>query len=409
MNIIFLSREYPPELHGGIGTYTYVMAHALAEAGHGVDVIAWTDGEEISVQDDLVTVHRVRPYLVKPLCQRPLRWLHLYDHFPAVGDWIGWSYAAYRRVRGLQQRKRIDVIEAPDNTAHGYASSFIRDIPLIVKFHNPRSVTYEQIGHEPWRDERLGLRFEKWAVNRATLMMSPSQSLANLLATKWRFNAEEVHVIPNPINGVQFRPSPPNHPASFEAPIVLYVGSLGRTKGTRILIDAMAQVLATVRQARMRLIGGTRSDRDIQDATYEEYVLRRWGPAVAERIKFVGRVPREELVKEYQGCAVAVVPSVLFDNFPTTCLEAMACGRPVVGTLCGGIPEMIVDGVTGLLVPPDDVDALAQALIRILENPDQARAMGEAGRQRVEEHFAVPVILRKTLEVYALAQKHVQP
>lgn len=408
MNIVFLSREYPPELHGGIGAYTHIMAQALVEAGHGVDVIAGTEGDERVEMDGVVTVHRIRPYLVKPLCQRPLRWLRLYDHFPAVGDWIGWSYAAYRKVRELLRHKRIDVIEAPDNTAQGYMISFLDQIPLIVKCHNPRSVTYEQIGHKLWKDEWLGLRFERWSAARATLITSPSRSLAGLLIDKWRLRSEKVHIIPNPIDETRFTPPSPDVSTEQDELTVLYVGSLGRTKGTRVLLDAMPQVLAQIPNAKLRLIGGTRSDRDIEDAGYEEYVARCWGAAVASRIEFVGRMHRDALIKEYQRSAIVVVPSVLFDNFPTVCLEAMSCGRPVVGTHVGGIPEIVADGVTGILVPRNNPSALADALVTLLANPTLRYAMGVAARQRVETHFAQAVIVQKTLAVYDLARRRVR-
>lgn len=405
MNIVFLSREYPPALHGGIGTYTYVTAPALAKAGHQVDVIAWTEGEERVVQEGPVRVHWIRSHLVRPLCQRPLRWLRLYHRFPVVGEWLGWSYAAYRRVRELHRQKPVDVIEAHENAAPGYASSFSRRIPLAVKFHLPRCIGYEQRGEELREDVRLGFQFEKWAAKRATLMTSPSRALAGLLSQRWGFDPGQVTIVPYAVDEGWFRPSGNPGCGLGQDPVVLYVGSLGKTKGTRVLLDAFARLLAVVPTARLRLIGHLRSDRDIDEPTYQDYILHRLGLHVAARVEFVGRLGHRQLVHEYQACAISTVPSVLFDNHPNTCLEAMACGRPVVGSDSGGIPEIIQDRVTGLIVPAGDPEALADALAKLLLDRPRAEQMGVAGRRRVEDTYARSVVMSRQVEAYLEARR----
>ena len=88
----------------------------------------------------------------------------------------------------------------------------------------------------------------------------------------------------------------------------------------------------------------------------------------------------------YQRAALLVMPS-FYESFGIACLEAMAFGLPVVATRVGGLPEVIEDGVTGLLVPPGDADALAQAMIRLLSDADLRRRMGQAGRERVLKEF----------------------
>jgi len=398
MNIVFLTREYPPELHGGIGTYTYVMAQALASAGHNVHVIAWTSELPRTTSDGVVQVHWIRPHLVKVLCQRPLRWLHLYDYFRATGDWIGWAFAAYQQVAEINGETGVDIVEAPDNAAGGYICSFLRDIPLVVKLHSPRTITYEETGHKLVKDDWLGLRFEKWTAHRAALIASPSQALADLLTRRWNLNRRKIRVIPYGIDSERFTPSATI--SDSQSMRVLYTGSLGHSKGTRVLLDAFASVLRSVPQAELVLVGHMRGDLDIEEPTYADYVLKRWGQGVASRVQFAGRVPREALVPEYRAAALTVVPSVGFENFPNTCLEAMACARPVVGSNSGGIPEMIEDGVTGLIVPAGDANALAEAIIELLQDPARAESMGRAGRERVERLYAQSKIVEETISAY---------
>ena len=95
-----------------------------------------------------------------------------------------------------------------------------------------------------------------------------------------------------------------------------------------------------------------------------------------------------------------LVMSSLYEGMPMVILEAMAASKPVIASKVGGIPEMVRDGETGILVPPKDVDALAEKIIVLLKNKDKARQMGLAGRRRVEEEFDVNIMVRKTEEVY---------
>jgi glycosyltransferase involved in cell wall biosynthesis len=96
---------------------------------------------------------------------------------------------------------------------------------------------------------------------------------------------------------------------------------------------------------------------------------------------------------------VLVLPSIA-EGLPGALFEAGALGVPVVATAVGGIPEVVVDGVTGILVPPQDPAALADAIASLLDDPERARAMGEAGRQRVEQHFTVERMVAETLALY---------
>jgi starch synthase len=121
------------------------------------------------------------------------------------------------------------------------------------------------------------------------------------------------------------------------------------------------------------------------------------------RIRWINAMlPVDEVVQLYSHAAVFVCPSI-YEPFGLINLEAMACSTPVVASRVGGIPEVVVDGETGLLVEPGDPAALAAALRRVLDDPARAARMGEAGRRRVEAHFSWDRIADRTLEVYQQA------
>src|SRR6266566_2788274 len=127
---------------------------------------------------------------------------------------------------------------------------------------------------------------------------------------------------------------------------------------------------------------------------------------VADRVVFRGKIPPDELQASYARAAVCVLPSVLdargdTEGLGVVLLEAMNHATPVIASRVGGIPDIVEDGVSGLLVPPGDAAALAAAVRRLRDDPDLARRLGEGGRRRLREQFNWPAIVRRWLELYA--------
>jgi glycosyltransferase involved in cell wall biosynthesis len=113
----------------------------------------------------------------------------------------------------------------------------------------------------------------------------------------------------------------------------------------------------------------------------------------------LGFVPHHELPPLYERAAVVAVPSHR-EGFGVACAEAMAYGRPVVASAVGGLLDLVVDGETGLLVPPRDVEALRAALERLLGDTELRRRLGEAGRERIRQHFTWPAVIDRTIQAY---------
>lgn len=199
------------------------------------------------------------------------------------------------------------------------------------------------------------------------------------------YPAGRIVVIPNGIEEAD-----PAEPVELAPrPAILEVARLAEVKGQRVLLDALARL-----DAHLVLVG-----RDLEtDGAYERGLreqVDRLG--IAERVVFAG--PREDVPALLAGCEVFCLPS-FEEGLPLTVLEAMAQGRPVVATAVGGTPEAVVDGETGLLVPPGDVDALADALRSLLADPARARRLGEAGLARARERFSAEEASRRVLDLY---------
>jgi glycosyltransferase involved in cell wall biosynthesis len=167
-----------------------------------------------------------------------------------------------------------------------------------------------------------------------------------------------------------------------EGPFVLFVGALGRHKGLEVLLQSHAALGAPVP---LVAVGTTRGD-----------TPANFPPGVTVAVD----VPHPEVMAAWTHCSIAVVPSVWPEPFGQVAAEAMSCGRPVIASAVGGLRDIVVDGETGLLVPPGDADALCDALRTLLADPARRARMGDAGRRRAQR-FRVSVITDRLERIYA--------
>jgi glycosyltransferase involved in cell wall biosynthesis len=179
--------------------------------------------------------------------------------------------------------------------------------------------------------------------------------------------ADRVAVLPNPVVAAA---APRRAPAG--PPDVVYASRLVAEKGVHSLLDAAARLPAGVR---LQLIGSGRAEGEVRSRVAAEGLP----------VDVLGPLPPAEVAAHLRKAAVAVLPALWWENCPMAVLEAAALGVPVVASAVGGIPELVDDGRTGLLVPPGDAAALAGALTRLVEDPAAAARLGAAGWARVRE------------------------
>jgi rhamnosyl/mannosyltransferase len=175
----------------------------------------------------------------------------------------------------------------------------------------------------------------------------------------------------------------------YAAPLILFVGLLRYYKGLSFLIEAMLQI-----DARLLIVG--------QGPQEEEWRALACKPGLEGKIDFLGRVSDEELVSLYHACDVFVLPSIhRSESWGAVQIEAMVCGKPVVCTELGtGTSFVNLDGVTGLVVPPRDSNALAAAINRLLADPELRHRMGQSGRERAQREFSAQVMVERLVRMY---------
>jgi glycosyltransferase involved in cell wall biosynthesis len=223
--------------------------------------------------------------------------------------------------------------------------------------------------------------------------------VADFAARVIRIRPDRLLVIPN---GISLEDVPPADPAEARAILglsadTLVMGTVGRlqpVKGTRYLLEAFTQLAAVHEDVVLLLVG------DGPERASLQVLAQQLG--IAKSVRFLG--DRQDVSRCLHTMDVFVLPSI-WEGMPNAALEAMAVGLPVVATAAGGTPEVVVDGVTGLLVPPRDPDALARAVARLLRDSDLRRTMGQAGRVRAKQRFSIEETVRRTEELYTTLLK----
>jgi starch synthase len=268
----------------------------------------------------------------------------------------------------------------------------IHDVPLVVTLHSLEPL-------RPWKADQLGSGYavsswaERLAVERAERVIAVSSQMRADITAHFRIDPGRVVVIHNGVDADAFARTGRDEALArhgVRRPYVLFVGRISEQKGIFPLLEAARALPAGVQLVLCA------SSPDTPE------LLRRLESAVAGRpeIRWINAMlPVPEVVQLYSHAAAFVCPSI-YEPFGLINLEAMSCGTAVVASRVGGIPEVVVADETGWLVEPGDPAALGAALGRALADPARARRMGEAGRRRVEAHFAWDRIAERTLTVY---------
>lgn len=372
MHICYLCDEYPPATHGGYGTYTQTMARAMAARGEQVTVIGIYAGGPVGVEDDRgVSVVRLR-------------------HAPVPKTGILVNGARLRRaLAGIQTRAPIDVIEGAELSL----AMLTRRTPAvrIIRMHGGHHFFSVTLGRTPrlWRGW-----IEHQSFRRADYMCAVSRFVAETTRQLLRLGDRPIEILPNPVNAELFRPTP----EPPEDGLMLFVGTLCEKKGIRELLRALPTVVREVPHARLWVVG--RDQRyPATNESFADRLRREIPPALMPHVEFKGAVAHHELPALMARAAVGIYPSHM-ESQGLAIIEAMASGKAVVATQTGPGPEIVEDGVSGLLCDPHDPAAIADRTIRILKDASLRNQLGAAARRRVQAEFSEPAIVERMRSYY---------
>jgi glycosyltransferase involved in cell wall biosynthesis len=233
----------------------------------------------------------------------------------------------------------------------------------------------------------------KWTYRLSRATIAVSQAVAESVA---RFHGPQIRVIPNgvacDVSDTEASRARTELGLSAHDPLVVHVGNIRPHKGHANLIKAVAELTTLVPAINVVSIGGEKYPGDLERVRAEAADFATTGA-----LRFLGS--RDDATSFLAAADVVVNPSN-FEGLPVVLLEALSLGRPVVATSVGGVPTIVADGLTGLLVRPDDPTGLATAVAKLLNDPDLAGALGAEGRRLVERDFSLEAMVRLIEDVY---------
>lgn len=390
LRIAYLAYRGNPH-SGGQGVYTRHLSRELVNLGHSVTVFG---GQPWPVLDEgvgwvpvpsLDLYRDPDPFRVpKPREFRSLTDLREFGLMCTAGFPEPWSFSVRARKVLASRRGEFDLVHDNQCLGTGLLGMLDDGWPLIATLHHPITVDRDlelADTSSPWRRVTLRrwygfLRMQARVAAQVPRIVTVSKSSARDIESQMGVPADRMHVVPvgvdherfRPIKGIERRTDLIMTTASSDVPL----------KGLVPLLEALAKV-RTERAVELVVIGKKKQGSKIPA------VLERLGLEGA--VRFVGGIDDEGLVRLYNEVALAVVPS-LYEGFSLPAIEAMACGTPLLATTGGALPEVVgTDGTTGMLVPPGDPSALADALLRLLDDDRLRARLGAAGRARVLDRF----------------------
>jgi len=374
LRVALLTREYPPEVYGGAGVHVTYLAR------------------ELSGLVDL-TVHCQGADRAGAVAHRP--W-ELLDGVNQALQTISTDLSMTAAVGSA------DLVHSHTWYANlaGHLAALLYGVPHIVTAHSLEPL-------RPWKAEQLGGGYalsswcEKVAVESAAAVIAVSEGMrADVLAAYPAVPPERVRVIRNGIDTIEYAADPgtdvlQRYGVEPARPTVVFVGRITRQKGLPVLLRAAS---ALDPGAQLVICAG---QPDTPELAAEVTALVEHLQETRSGVVWLsGMLAKREVIQLLSHATAFACPS-LYEPLGIVNLEAMACGTAVVASRVGGIPEVVDDGETGLLVPPDDPAALADGLNALLGDPDRATWMGQQGRKRAIAEFGWPAIAAQTAALYA--------
>ena len=438
MRVGLMTREYPPYVYGGAGVHVEYLSRELARQ-IAVEVHAW--GE--------VPAHEEIPGHSEP--PNPNLEVHFEQPWDAITKGTDAKFKGALEALSLNLLQQLDLSKLDVIHTHtwyvsmaGFLAKKLYGIPFVLTTHSLEPL-------RAWKAEQLGTGYalsswmERTAILDADAIVAVSNGTkADILRAYPDVDPERIHVIYNGIDLQQYQYTPETsalekYGVDPTKPYVLFVGRITRQKGVTHLVEAIRYLPAgtqvvlcagapdtpEIAQEMRDKVEALRKETPLsQHAAVETHTPPGQNPpghafatgdplGIGHNIVWIeNMVSKEEAIQLYSHCAVFCCPSV-YEPFGIINLEAMACGAPVVASATGGILEVVVEGETGYLVPFEQdpqtsfplepaqfAEDLALRLNQLLADPEKAKAMGVAGRKRVEAHFSWGAIAEQTIELY---------
>lgn len=399
LRICLLSYRSHPHC-GGQGVYVNHLSRALKDLGHHVDVVSGPPPPQLDENINLFQIPGLDLYNPAD----PFRVPSLKELSDPVNllEWLGVSTMGFpepytfgiRAHRFLKKRPfKYDIVHDNQSISYGIRS-IMEFFPTIATIHHPITVDRDlavKAASSFWKKlQQLRwysfIGMQKKVARNLSRIITVSKCSMNDISRDFKIPPHRFNVIPNGIDTDLFYPIPEIKREKNR--IIVTSSSETPLKGLNYLLEAVAEI-SSARKIKLVVVGTLKENGEIQK------LIIRLG--IKECVTFTGRIENDVFVRQYAKASLAIVPSV-YEGFGFPAGEAMACGLPVIATTGGALPEVLGDA--GILVPPANAKALANAILTLIDDSDRAKIMGVNGYNRIRNHFTWKRAAEMTVEAY---------
>tara|TARA_B100002052_G_C15884465_1_gene600911 strand:- start:796 stop:2025 length:1230 start_codon:yes stop_codon:yes gene_type:complete len=281
---------------------------------------------------------------------------------------------------------------------HSEGFTFLKNRPnkrnrTIIRAHTPFGLLRKYLYKEELKgvDGWFAYKREKKCFKWAGQITTPSEDLKNKIIDLYNIKSEKIYILPNIIDTNHFRPMQKSKSDYFK---ILYIGRFERTKGVETLTKAFINLSKIYNNIKLINVGEARGP--------SLKKCMKWidKEGLSKNVQFTGFVKYEELPSYYASADVVIIPSEIYESFSYTVAQGMACGKPVIASKIGGIPETLDHGNSGILFSPGDIENLSEKIKLLYNNKEKARIIGENARLFCSNNFSMEILQPKYLAFY---------
>ncbi len=376
MHIGFITPEYPHQkvnMAGGLGTSIKNLVTELAHKKVIISLFIYGQNENSFFKENGVNFH-----LIKHRKYKVLGW---YLHRKYIQDY----------VNKVVEDKGIVLLEAPDWTG---ITAFMRfKVPLIIRFHGSDAYFCKL---DKRKQKLKNFLFEKMALKRADAFIAPTTFAGDKTQKIFDLDPKKIKTIHY---GLQLKDFENKSPDQYNRNTILYIGTIIRKKGIFELAKIFNNVVETISDAKLILIGGDSPDIKTGSSSTFSLINELFSTKAKKQVNYLGKIPYSEVQEQIKKAHVCAFPSFA-ETLGMVTIESMALKKPVVNTNIGWAQELIDDEINGILVHPGDIVTYAQKIKSLLLNDELSLKIGMAARKKVDETFDITKISNLNIEYY---------
>jgi glycosyltransferase involved in cell wall biosynthesis len=395
MKIALYVPSWPPgNVANGIVTYASQLVPALRRIGHEVFVLT---PSKLSDDDDPYTID------LRRIKHKPSIWERaVWKLVPELAGFTSASSVIGTAIGESVEKHKFDIIEMEDAFGLSFAISKLKLLPDVVRLHGPWFLNKTFVNPDVKGGvARRRIKWEGRAIKHAQLVTAPSNAVLRDVKSYYGISLTASQVIPNPFEAASEAETWGLGTCSRDG--LLFVGRFDSLKGGDLVLQTFSEIAVTYPRLTLTFVGpdyGIKTDNG-ETQTFEKFVHSRF-PKYRHRIKFYGQLSHSDVMSLRRKHFATIIASRQ-ETFSYSVLEAMSVGCPLITAAVGGIPELIQDQMNGLLVPFQDVKAMAVACQKLLDNPALAARLGWQAWMDCRTLYSPENIAKQTIAAYQQA------